>query len=196
MERPIMRLALAITALLSATPAVAEDIPDSARLLQFFTNRCTAIATDPETVFRGSVQPLPADEKIVQGPGGLSADKSLLMHSENIQFTGKLTAVLYFGRIRTSGGTQEECIMTLNLSAIETPDPFNDMPDIIANEAESILGGPTNLYGGGAMDDGSIVTMHLWAVETAFPPPAQLRFSNSEKLASLSRIIRTPNMMQ
>ncbi|NJM81479.1 MAG: hypothetical protein HC844_02415 [Tabrizicola sp.] len=175
----MMRLAPALTALLLATPTLAQEAPTSAEVFDRFTTRCAEIAADPE----GAVSAAFGSDL---GGGAVTSDKAMLTYQERLEFSDDLFAIVFFQREIQPGGTISFC--TFNLSSFGSAPELNlaDMPDIVAARVEALLGGPVTRAGSGVLQGGEPAQMFRWTSGEGFPPPRNLNMMQGGNTISLS----------
>jgi hypothetical protein len=154
-----MRPAIITAFLTLAAPAhaQAQDAMTAETLLQTFTDRCTAIAADPEAVIAAG---LAGDGS---ASGAVTTDKAILQYQELTVLPGADFANLFFGRNILPGGSTSFCVLTVNLTEAATPIAYPELTDLVGAAAEGLLGRPVTRYGSDVFQQGEIARMHLWA---------------------------------
>ncbi len=174
-----LRSVLVITALLSTTPALAQEAPTSAKIFDLFTTRCAEIAADPEAAVSAAF----GSET---GAGAVTSDKAILFHQERVELAEELFAFFFFHRQIFPGGTMSSCSFSLSSFGGAPELNLTDMPDIVAAQAEALLGGPVTRAGSGVLQNGEPGQMFRWTAGESFPPPRSLNMMQAETTVNLT----------
>jgi hypothetical protein len=182
-----MRIAI-ITALVAiAAPAQAQDALTAEAALQTFTDRCAAIAADPEAAIAAG---LAGDGS---ASGAVTTDKAILQYQEASVLPGTDFASLFFVRHILPGGSTSYCGLTINLTEPATPIAYPELADLVGAAAEGLLGRPATRYGSDIFQQGEIGRMHLWATGDT-PGEPSISILQTSRLVQLSiQLTTVPN---
>jgi hypothetical protein len=161
-----MRLTLLTTACLAlATPLHAQDPVTAEALLTTFTERCAAIAADPEAAIAAAVG---AD----LGSGAVTTDKALLQLTTVIEVPGTSFASLFFNRVTLPADRGETCSLTASFDEPGTPVILPDLVEVLGARSADLLGGPTTRHGSDIFADGALAQSYIWSTGDSVNDPS------------------------
>jgi hypothetical protein len=156
-------LTAAIMAL--ATPAAAQDLVTADALLTTFTERCAAIAADPEAAIAAAIR----DDL---GSGAVTTDKALLQLTTVIELPGTSYASLFFNRVILPADRGETCSLTASFTEPGDPVILPDLVDVIETQMADLLGGPTTRHGSDIFADGALARSYIWSTGDSVGDPS------------------------
>jgi hypothetical protein len=161
-----MRIPLLTAACLAlALPALAQDMVTADALLTTFTDRCAAIAADPEAAIAAAVRD-------AQGSGAVTTDKALLQLTTVVEIPGADFATLFFSRVTLPADQGETCSLTVSFTEPGTPVILPDLVDVIAAQTADLLGGPTTRHGSDIFAEGALARSYIWSTGDSVSDPS------------------------
>jgi hypothetical protein len=180
-----VRLSSLFAVLFLVQPATAQDLPDSANLLTLYTNRCAAVAADPDRALQAAFG---SDG----GGGATTADKALLNYSETLPLNDDVFGNLFYNRVITKGGQQSTCFLSVTAFGIDSL-PYEDLPAVIEAQVETLLGGPVTKHGSPVLQGDQRAQMYLWTAGEGFPAPRALQVMQMGNVVTIAQSTLTPN---
>jgi hypothetical protein len=162
-----------------ATPAFAQETLTSQALLEILKTKCQAIAADPEAALSAAFGGDGADS------GAITPDKAIIRFQEVLTLPDARFGSLFFIRTQLPGGSRSSCAVNVNFEAAETPIALPDLADLVAAEAEALLGAPVTRHGGDVLQSGEVGRLLLWTTGDA-PEDPSISLTQSKNFVNIS----------